>query len=224
VSRSAAGTPLAAAGIDGSDVVLTERLEALLDAHVEVLVDFTHGSYAPEHISWAIDHGVHVVEGTTGFAIDGSWQDAQVGIIVVPNFAIGAVLMMRFAEQAARFFDAAEVVELHHDRKRDAPSGTAIATAGRLAAVRAGGWTPPGGDSAHPGARGADVEGVRVHSVRLPGLLAHQEVLLGGPGQLLSIRHDTTDRTAFMPGVLLAIRAVSGRPGLTVGLEPLLEA
>ena len=166
---------------------------------------------------------MHVVVGTTGFEIDEAWRDAPVGIVVAPNFAIGAVLMMRFAEQAARHFDAAEVIELHHDQKADAPSGTAIATAERIAAARAGSWAAPGGDERHPGARGADVGGIRVHGVRLPGLLAHQEVILGGPGQTLTIRHDSTSRSSFMPGVLLAIRAVGGRPGLTVGLEALLD-
>jgi 4-hydroxy-tetrahydrodipicolinate reductase len=144
--------------------------------------------------------------------------------IVAPNFAIGAVLMMRFAEQAAVHFDAAEVIELHHDGKADAPSGTALATARRIGTAREGAWKAPGGDDAHPGARGTDVEGVRVHAVRLPGLLAHQEVILGGAGQTLTIRHDSTDRASFMPGVLLAARSVASRPGLTVGLEALLES
>jgi 4-hydroxy-tetrahydrodipicolinate reductase len=130
--------------------------------------------------------------------------------------------MMRFAKEAARHFDAAEVIELHHDQKVDAPSGTALATAREIAAARSGEWVAPGGDDEHPGARGADVEGVHVHAVRLPGLLAHQEVIFGGPGQTLSIRHDSTDRASFMPGVLMAIRAVASRPGLTFGLESLL--
>ena len=223
VSRSAAGDRLAdAIGLHGSDVVLAPRLDALTDAGAEVLVDFTSGQYAPEHIEWGIDHGVHVVVGTTGFEVDERWRQAPVGVIVAPNFAIGAVLMMRFAERAAEHFDAAEVIELHHDGKADAPSGTAIATADLIARARAGEWRAPEGDGAHPGARGADIGGVRVHSVRLPGLLAHQEVILGGPGQTLSIRHDTTDRSSFMPGVLLAIRVVDSRPGLTVGLDDLL--
>ncbi len=217
VSRSATGAP-----VEGTDLVYAGSLDEVLDAAAEVLVDFTGAAHAPGHVDWAIEHGIHVVEGTTGFAIDEAWADATVGIVVVPNFSIGAVLMMRFAAEAARHFDAAEVIELHHDRKADAPSGTAIATARAIAAARAGGWMAPGGDEAHPGARGADVEGVRVHGIRLPGLLAHQEVLFGGPGQTLTIRHDTTDRTAFMPGVLMAIRAVGDRPGLTVGLDALL--
>ena len=131
--------------------------------------------------------------------------------------------MMRFAEQGAKLLDAAEIVELHHDGKVDAPSGAALTTARRIAAARKGWWTGPGGDDAHPGARGTDVNGVQIHAVRLPGLLAHQEVILGGPGQTLTIRHDSTDRSSFMPGVLMAVRAVGDRPGLTVGLDALLD-
>jgi len=226
ISHSAPGQRLGdAIGIDGpaADVVLVERLDDLLAANVEVLVDFSAAAYAPEHVAWAIAHGIHVVEGTTGFPVDPDWADAPVGVFVAPNFSIGAALMIRFAEQAARSFDAAEVIELHHDKKADAPSGTSIATAERIGRARAGGWTAPGGDDAHPGARGAEVAEVRVHSVRLPGLLAHQEVLFGGPGETLTIRHDSTDRAAFMPGVLMAIRAVPRRPGLTVRLDALLD-
>jgi 4-hydroxy-tetrahydrodipicolinate reductase len=144
-------------------------------------------------------------------------------VIVAPNFALGAALMMRFAEVAARYFDAAEVIDLHHDQKADAPSGTAIATAQRIGDARAGGWAAPQGDDRHPGARGAQIQGIRVHSVRLPGLLAHQEVIFGGPGQTLTIRHDATNRSSFLPGVMMAIRAVVDRPGLTVGLDALLD-
>jgi len=177
---------------------------------------------------WCLRHGVHVVIGTTGVgAVDleelrRAADAGEANAIVAPNFAIGAVLMMRFAELAAAHLDAAEIVELHHDGKKDAPSGTALSTARRIAAARRGAWAAPGGDEAHPGARGAHVEGIRVHAIRLPGLLAHQEVILGGPGQTLTIRHDSTDRTSFMPGVLLAVRSVASRPGLTIGLEPLL--
>jgi 4-hydroxy-tetrahydrodipicolinate reductase len=173
-------------------------------------------------VGWAIEHRIHVVEGTTGFVIDDAWREAPVGIVVAPNFALGAALVMRFAQQAARYYDGAEVIELHHDQKKDAPSGTALATARRIAAARKGDWAPPGGDAGHPGARGADVDGVHVHSVRLPGLLAHEEVLFGGLGETLTLRHDSTDRASFMPGVLLAIKSVPSRPGLTVGLEALL--
>ncbi len=196
---------------------------------MEVAVDFTHPSAVLGTVEWCLAHGVHVVVGTTGITPEGleeiraRAERGHANAIVVPNFAIGAVLMMRFAEEAAQHFDAAEVIELHHDGKADAPSGTAIATARRVAAARAGTWRPPAGDEGHPGARGTEVDGVRVHAVRLPGLLAHQEVIFGGPGQTLTIRHDSTDRASFMPGVLMAIRAVGSRPGLTFGLEPLLE-
>ena len=225
ISHSAAGSTLAEAiGIDGPDgaLVLGEHLSDLANADVDVLVDFTTPEHAPDHVAWGIANGVHVVVGTTGFPIDDAWREAPVGVIVAPNFAIGAVLLMRFAEQAARHLPAAEVIELHHDRKLDAPSGTALLTARRIAAARRGVIDAPAGDRAHPGARGADVDGVRVHSVRLPGLLAHEEVVFGGPGQTLTLRHDSLDRTSFMPGVVLAIRAAPGRPGLTVGLDELL--
>jgi 4-hydroxy-tetrahydrodipicolinate reductase len=149
-------------------------------------------------------------------------EDSESNVIVAPNFALGAVLMQRFAAEAARFFPAAEVIELHHDGKADAPSGTALATARRIARERTADYLGPEAESV-TGARGGNVEGVRVHSVRLPGLVAHQEVILGAPGQTLTIRHDSMDRASFMPGVLLAIKAVGSRPGLTVGLEPLLD-
>ena len=225
VSHSAAGSTLAAVmGLDGpaGSVLLREHLDDIGDAGLEVLVDFTAAAYAPDHVAWGIANGVHVVVGTTGFEIDDAWRDAPIGVIVAPNFAIGAVLLMRFAEQAARHLPSAEVIELHHDRKIDAPSGTALLTARRIAAARREPRESPAGDDAHPGARGADVGGVRVHSVRLPGLVAHEEVIFGGLGQTLTLRHDSTDRTSFMPGVLLAIKAAPGRTGLTVGLDELL--
>jgi 4-hydroxy-tetrahydrodipicolinate reductase len=226
VSRSAPGASLAEAiGLEGDpgSVVLVERLDDMLGADVEAIVDFTSASFAPDHIAWGIANGVHVVVGTTGFEIDDAWRDAPVGVLVAPNFAIGAVLAIRFAEQAAKVLPAAEVIELHHEGKADAPSGTALVTARRIAAARVDPSTAPGGDEAHPGARGADVDGVRVHSVRLPGLVAHEEIVFGGQGQTLAIRHDSTDRTSFMPGVLMAIKAVPSRPGLTVGLDALLD-
>ena len=203
--------------------MLVEQLEALPRAHLDVLVDFTSARYAPDHIAWGIANGVHVVVGTTGFDIDPAWSDAPVGVIVAPNFAIGAVLLMRFAEQAARHLPSAEVIELHHDGKLDAPSGTALLTARRIAAARGSSTSRCGDRRGRAGARGAEVDGVRVHSVRLPGLVAHEEVIFGGDGQTLTLRHDSTDRTSFMPGVLLAVKAVGGRPGLTEGLEPLLD-
>ncbi|MDP9300425.1 MAG: 4-hydroxy-tetrahydrodipicolinate reductase, partial [Actinomycetota bacterium] len=147
---------------------------------------------------------------------------AESNVIVAPNFALGAVLMQRFAAQAARYFPASEIIELHHDGKADAPSGTAIATVRRMLEERAGPYRGPIAESLES-VRGGDVEGVRIHSVRLPGLVAHQEVIFGGKGQTLTIRHDSIDRSSFMPGVLMAVRAVLVRPGLTVGLEPLLD-
>lgn len=225
VSHSVPGSTLAdAIGLDGDAgrLVLLERLDEIIESGTEVLVDFTAPAYAPDHVAWGIANGVHVVVGTTGFEIDDAWRGAPVGVIVAPNFAVGAVLLMRFAEQAVRHLPAAEVIELHHDHKVDAPSGTALLTARRIAAAR--GETPqsPVPDDADPDARGADVDGIRVHSVRLPGLVAHEEVIFGGQGQTLTLRHDSTDRTSFMPGVLLAIKAVGSRPGLTVGLDELL--
>ena len=208
VSRTAAGRRLdALLGLDGCDVVAAGEIEALLDAGAEVAVDFTGPGFAREHVEWCIANGVHAVVGTTGFAIDPAWSDQdRVGVLVAPNFAVGAVLMMDFAERAARLLPDAEIIELHPPTKIDAPSGTALATGERIAA-----------------ARGGERRDVPIHSVRLPGLVAHQEVIFGGQGQTLSIRHDSTDRTAFMPGVLMAIKAVASRPGLTVGLEAILE-
>jgi 4-hydroxy-tetrahydrodipicolinate reductase len=226
VSHSSPGATLAdAIGLEGAsaDVVLVEHLDEMRVARVDVLVDFTAATYAPEHIAWGIANGVHAVVGTTGFEIDPGWNDASVGIVVAPSFAIGAVLLMRFAEQAARLMPSAEVIELHHDGKVDAPSGTALLTARRIAAARDHSHQVSAAGEAQAGARGADVDGVRVHSVRLPGLLAHEEVIFGGAGQTLTLRHDSTDRTSFMPGVLLAVKAIVDRPGLTLGLEPLLD-
>lgn len=228
VSRSRAGERLADAiglvGVDTVDVVLADRLEAIAEAGTEVAVDFTGPGYAAEHVAWCVERGIHVVVGTTGFDVDAGWEHATTGVFIAPNFAIGAALMMRFAEQAARVLPAAEVIELHHDGKADAPSGTAILTAARIRAARgeADAQREPSTGSL-PGARGADADGVRVHSVRLPGLVAHQEVIFGAQGQTLTIRHDSTDRTSFMPGVLMAIKAVGARPGLTIGLDALLD-
>lgn len=220
-----------AGGRDASGTELARDPVALTDAECCVAVDFTHPDAAPANVDWCLDHGVHVVVGTSGFdaarleAIGRRAEAAASNVIVVPNFAIGAVLMMRFAEMAAPFMERVEVIELHHDAKADAPSGTAQSTAERLSAARAavGGW-PERGDSVEsvPGSRGGLVGGVRVHSVRLPGLVAHQEVIFGATGQTLTLRHDSIDRSSFMPGVLLAVRSVADRPGLTVGLDPLL--
>jgi 4-hydroxy-tetrahydrodipicolinate reductase len=208
VTRSSAGQPLSELlGLVGSTVVASDRLEAILEADADVFVDFTGPSFAREHVGWCIDNGLHAVVGTTGFEIDPAWgEQRRVGVIVAPNFAIGAVLMMRFAEEAARTMPDAEIVELHPPTKLDAPSGTAKATAARIEA-----------------ARGPERGEVPIHSVRLPGLVAHQEVVFGAAGQTLTIRHDTSDRSSFMPGVVLAVKAVPGRPGLTIGIDALLE-
>ena len=234
---------LGARGRMGSEVVRAVeaaddlRLVAAIDAGdplelsgVDVAVDFTHPDAVMGNLRSCIDAGVHAVVGTTGFdearlselrtMLDGT----SVGVLVAPNFGVAAVLMMQFAARAARFFESVEIVELHHAGKADAPSGTARRTAELVAEARAGlPAMPDATTSALDGARGADVSGVRVHAVRLAGLVAHQEVLLGGSGESLTIRHDSYDRASFMPGVLLGVRSVAARPGLTVGLEHLLE-
>ena len=209
-----------------------EWLFSLADAGSQVIVEFSHPDVVMDHIRFAIDQGIHIVVGTSG--VDGERLEtirgwlagkADLGVIVVPNFAIGAVLAARFAREAARFFESVEIIELHHAGKADAPSGTATATVRQVAQARAAAGLGPVPDATTidpDGARGAVVDGIHVHSVRLPGLVAHQEVLLGSPGETLTIRHDSLDRSSFMPGVLAAVRAVRSRPGLTVGLEDVL--
>jgi len=199
----------------------------------QVAVEFSVPAASVDNVLHAVRRGVHAVVGTTGWTDVGlekvRWAletSPGTGVLIAPNFSLGAVLMMRFAAQAARFYESAEVVELHHPDKVDAPSGTAARTASLIAEARKAGDLPPVPDAtatALDGARGADVDGIRVHSVRLRGLVAHQEVLLGAPGEQLTIRHDSFDRVSFMPGVLLGVRRVSGLPGLTVGLEHLLD-
>ena len=184
-----------------------------------------------DNLKFLIDNGIHAVIGTTGFTWERieqveAWLKDKPGsaVLIAPNFAIGAVLSMHFAKQAARYFESVEIVELHHPHKADAPSGTAARTAKLIAEARKG--LPPNPDATSTGldgARGAAVDGVPVHSVRLAGLVAHQEVLFGTQGETLTIRHDSLDRSSFVPGVLLAVREVSERPGLTIGLEPLLD-
>lgn len=212
------------------DVPISDELDRLLEAEVEVAVDFTHPDVVMDNIRWCVTHAVHLVVGTSGLSQDDLREIAgligdegsESNVIVVPNFALGAALMQRFAQQAARYLPAVEVIELHHDRKADAPSGTAVATVRAIREARGEVWRGPLAESLE-GARGGEVDGVRVHSVRLPGLVAHHEVIFGGEGQTLTIRHDSTDRSSFMPGVLMALRAVMRRPGLTVGLDPLLD-
>jgi len=208
-----------------------EEREPLGDA--QVVVDFTTPDAVMDNVAWCLSAGLSVVVGTTGMTAERlsvvrEWLSAAPGasVLIAPNFSIGAVLMMRFAVEAARHYESVEIVELHHAGKRDAPSGTARRTAELIAAARrdAGLDAPPDATvDALDGARGAEVDGVRVHSVRLAGLVAHQEVLFGGSGEALTIRHDSLDRASFMAGVLLAVRSVLDRPGLTVGLEPVLR-
>lgn len=224
----AAVDPSAAGSTIASDLVIESDLNALQRTGAQVAVDFTHPEVVLSNVLCCLEAGVHVVVGTTGLGdedlkvIEKATQQRGSNVFVAPNFAIGAVLMMEFAKEAARFFDRAEIIELHHDQKVDAPSGTAIRTA-RLMAAQRGNWpTRPDSVESIESTRGGLVGGVRIHSVRLPGLIAHQEVILGTAGQTLTIRHDSTDRSSFMPGVLLAIKAVGERAGLTVGLEHLL--
>lgn len=208
-----------------------DSLEDLPSAGAEVVVDFTHPDVVMDNLRFCIEHGIHAVVGTTGFddvRLDQlhAWlEDSTTGVLVAPNFSVGAVLMMRFAAEAAPFFESVEIVELHHPDKADAPSGTARRTASLVAAARrqaGSGPIPDATSTSLEGARGADVEGVRVHGVRVRGLVAHQEVILGAEGETLTIRHDSLDRVSFTPGVLLGVRRIADVPGLTVGLEPFL--
>jgi 4-hydroxy-tetrahydrodipicolinate reductase len=232
--RSAGDLELAA-GVDAGDA-----LDPLAGA--DVVVDFTSPVVVMGNLRWCVEHGLNVVVGTSGFdearlagvrdllesATDGNslLSGSAPRVLVIPNFSVGAVLMMKFAEQAARFFESVEIIELHHAGKIDAPSGTAARTAAMIEAARSAAGVGPSPDATTTqleGARGAVASGVHVHSVRLAGLVAHQEVLLGGHGETLTIRHDSLDRASFMPGVLMAVRGIAGLPpGLTVGLEHLL--
>lgn len=213
-------------GVDAGD-----PLSGLVKAQTDVVIDFTHPGVVMDNLKFLIDNGIHAVVGTTGFTDERldqvkGWLVAQpeVAVLIAPNFAIGAVLSMHFAQQAARFFESVEVIELHHPHKADAPSGTAVRTARLIAEAREGLQPNPDATSTGlEGARGADVDGIPVHSVRLAGLVAHQEVLFGTVGETLTIRHDSIDRTSFVPGVLLAVRRIREFAGLTVGIEPLLD-
>ncbi|MFF1791857.1 4-hydroxy-tetrahydrodipicolinate reductase [Kitasatospora sp. NPDC058243] len=205
----------------------------LTEAGVQVAVELTHPDSAMGNLDYCLHHGIHVVTGTTGWtderlATVRGWLDQapELGLLIAPNFSIGAVLGMKFAQTAAKYFESVEVVELHHDRKADAPSGTATRTAQLIAAARAEAGRPPQQDpTTHslPGARGADVDGVPVHAVRLRGLLAHQQVMFGDTGETLTIRHDSLHHSSFMPGILLGVRKVVETPGLTLGLEHFLD-
>jgi len=210
------------------DLEVAAGPEAFIHAAAEVVVDFTVADAARENLRWLANNGIHAVVGTTGLGADDLVELAEAftdsNCVLAPNFAIGAVLMMRFAELAAPFFDTAEVVEIHHEAKADAPSGTAMLTAERMAAA-SGTWVAdPTDHEVLPGARGATgPAGIHVHSLRMRGAVAHQEVVLGTDGQTLTIRHDSLDRSSFMPGVLLAVRRIHEFPGVTVGLDPFLD-
>jgi 4-hydroxy-tetrahydrodipicolinate reductase len=215
-------------GVDQGDAIAS-----LVDSGTQVVVDFTHPDVVMDNLRFCIENGIHAVVGTTGFddtrldTLRGWLADSPgTGVLIAPNFSIGAILMMRFSAVAAPFFESVEVVELHHPTKADAPSGTAGRTAELIAAARREAGSAPIPDATSTGlegARGADVDGVRVHSVRVRGLVAHQEVILGGLGETLTIRHDSLDRVSFTPGVLTGVRRIGDFPGLTVGLENFLD-
>ncbi len=214
-------------GHDAGGLQISATADALVDARADVAVDFTVADAARENLAWCARHRVHAVVGTTGFTDDDHASLAATftssNCLIAPNFAIGAVLMMRFAELAAPWFETAEIIELHHDQKVDAPSGTAMRTAELMAAASTHWGADPTTKIVATGARGGEgPAGIRVHSVRLRGLVAHQEVLLGTEGQSLTIRHDSYDRSSFMPGVVLACKHIAEHPGLTIGLEPFL--
>ncbi|WP_166140503.1 4-hydroxy-tetrahydrodipicolinate reductase [Nocardioides ochotonae] len=216
------------AAVDAGD-----PLETLVSAGAEAVVDFTHPDVVMDNLRFCVEHGIHAVVGTTGFDDErlarlGEWLENSpgTGVLIAPNFSIGAILMMRFAAAAAPFYESVEVVELHHPDKADAPSGTARRTAQLIAAARREAGCDPVPDAtstALDGARGADVDGIRVHGLRIRGMVAHQEVVLGGVGETLTIRHDSMDRASFTPGVLTGLRTITDRPGLTVGLEHFLD-
>jgi 4-hydroxy-tetrahydrodipicolinate reductase len=224
----------AADGLHVAAVIdIGDSLTRLEDSGVRVAVDFTTPDAVMATLRHCISQGIHVVVGTTGFG-ETHLEEVRsllaahpgVGVVIAPNFALGAVLLMRFAREAAPFFESVEVIEMHHPDKLDAPSGTATHTAQAIAEARRHAGVAPSPDAtdrALEGARGADVSGVRVHAVRVRGHVAHEEVIFGNPGEVLTLRHDSLDRASFMPGVLLAVRSVADRPGLTVGLEALLD-
>jgi 4-hydroxy-tetrahydrodipicolinate reductase len=216
-----------------AELDVEDSLDMLVESGADAVVDFTHPDAVMANLEFCIEHDIDAVVGTTGFddARLGQLREwladhPNTGVLVAPNFSIGAILMMRFAAEAARFFESVEIVELHHPDKADAPSGTARRTAELVAAARrdAGLGAPPDATSTGlDGARGAEIEGIHVHGLRVRGLVAHQEVVLGGLGETLTIRHDSLDRVSFTPGVLLGLRRIGSTPGLTVGLETFLD-
>ena len=238
-ARGKVGTEVCRA-VDAADdlelvaqVDVDDELDALVSSGAEAVVDFTHPDVVMDNLEFCIDHGIHAVVGTTGFdqprldTLRGWLADQpRTGVLIAPNFSIGAILMMRFATIAAPFYESVEVVEMHHPTKADAPSGTARRTAELIAAARrdAGlGPVPDATSTGIEGARGATVDGIHVHGLRVRGLVAHQEVLFGSVGETLTIRHDSLDRVSFTPGVLVGLRAIADHPGLTVGLENFLD-
>jgi 4-hydroxy-tetrahydrodipicolinate reductase len=210
-----------------------DSLEALVSSKAQVVVDFTTPDAVMSNLEFVISHGIHAVVGSTGFTEERianlkslQAKRSEVGVLIAPNFALGAVLMMQFSKQAAKFFESVEIVELHHPNKVDAPSGTSARTAELIAQARkeAGlAAAPDATKTSLDGARGAQVDGIPIHSLRVRGLVAHQEVIFGGPGETLTIRHDSLDRVGFMPGVLLGVRNIGSRPGINVGLEGFLS-
>ncbi|WP_310306588.1 4-hydroxy-tetrahydrodipicolinate reductase [Nocardioides marmoribigeumensis] len=218
--------------VDGFELVARvdadDSLESLVEAGAEAVVDFTHPDVVMDNLRFCIEHGIHAVVGTTGFdesrlaELRSLLGSSSTGVLIAPNFSIGAILMMRFAAEAAPFYESVEIVELHHPTKADAPSGTARRTAELVARARADagvGPVPDATSTSLEGARGAVVDGIHVHGLRIRGMVAHQEVVLGGIGETLTIRHDSMDRASFTPGVLLGLREIGSHPGLTVGLE-----
>jgi 4-hydroxy-tetrahydrodipicolinate reductase len=223
-----AGIDLDQIGLHDTHLQISAKASALRDTGADVAVDFTVIDAARDNIVWCAENGVHAVVGTTGFGeaeladLGDRFDRSEANAVIAPNFAIGAVLMMRFAELAAPYFESAEIIELHHDQKIDSPSGTAVLTAQRIAAASKEWGDDPTTKVVAEGARGGLVDGIPVHALRVRGMVASQEVLLGTTGQTVSIRHDTYDRSSFMPGVLLAVRKVAETPGLTIGLDALL--
>jgi 4-hydroxy-tetrahydrodipicolinate reductase len=238
-ARGKVGAEMCAAVEAAEDLELVASIDAgddvqeLVTSGAQVVIDFTHPDVVMGNLEFCIANGIHAVVGTTGFdegrlAQLEQWLAASpsTGVLIAPNFSIGAILMMKFATIAAPFYDSVEIIELHHPTKADAPSGTAARTAKLVAEARAAAGSPPVPDATSQeidGARGADVDGVRVHALRIRGMIAHQEVVCGGPGETLTIRHDSMDRASFGPGVLTGVRQIGSHPGLTVGLEHFLD-
>jgi 4-hydroxy-tetrahydrodipicolinate reductase len=234
-ARGRMGSATCAAAEADPELDLVARIEraeerpSLVDSGAEVAVDFTTPESVADNVRFCIDKGIHVVVGTSGLAskdvedIIGRAGEAGANVFIAPNFALGAVLMMAFAQKAARYYDSVEIIERHHDKKRDAPSGTALRTAALMNESHPGAWNPPAMGETVAGSRGGDSSGVRIHSLRLPGSIAHQEVIFGRAGETLTIRHDSIDRSSFMPGVILAVKRVASLDGVTIGLEHLLD-